>query len=94
VVMVNKDVRSALKLHFLEEITEEEKQEYLFRSRKGGALTRESVATMLKKWTAGMKRNHSTHSLRKTWGYHRRTQHGIGIEHSMELVLNTAWNWH
>ncbi len=90
VVMINNDVYKALEMHLPDEITEEDKQEYLFKSRKGGALTRESVAKMIKEWTAGIKGNYSTHSLRKTWGYHQRINHGVGIEIIMERFNHSS----
>ena len=83
-VMVNQDVYDAIQMYLTDDITEEDKVEYLFKSRKGGVIKREAVAKMIKGWTAGMKGKYSTHSLRKTWGYHQRINFGTGIEIIME----------
>lgn len=55
--------------------------QYLFQSRKGNncPLTVSSVHRMIGKWTRGLEGNFGTHSLRKTFGYQQRVQHGVSI---------------
>jgi integrase len=51
----------------------------LFASKKGGALTVGSVNALIKTWcrTASLKGNYGSHSLRKTFSFHKRTRHGV-----------------
>lgn len=58
----------------------------LFRNRDGGKLAVESVIRLVKSWCAkvGLSGNFSSHTLRKTWGYHQRVQFGVDIPTLME----------
>lgn len=58
----------------------------LFRNRDGGKLTVESVIRLVKGWCekVGLDGNYSSHTLRKTWGYHQRVQFGVDIPTLME----------
>lgn len=58
----------------------------LFRNRDGGKLTVESVIRLVKGWCekVGLEGNYSSHTLRKTWGYHQRVQFGVDIPTLME----------
>ena len=81
VLVINKTLHKALKNYF--ENTNLNSDDYLFKSRKGnGPLAVSSVNKMMKKWTGAinLKGNYGTHSLRKTWGYIQRTDHGVGFE--------------
>ena len=46
----------------------------LFKSRKGGKLTVQSIHRLVKGWCRAirLKGNYGSHTLRKTWGYHKR----------------------
>jgi len=56
--------------------------EYLFQSRKGGHITSQSVGRLVKTWckAINLEGNYGAHTLRKTWGYHQRKNHGVGFE--------------
>ena len=57
--------------------------DYLFKSRKGnGHISSQSVGRLVKTWAAAinLKGNYGAHTLRKTWGYHQRVNHGVGFE--------------
>ncbi len=84
VLMINQSIHDALHLYLNE--TSFEDSNYLFQSRNKDAtnnskpLARETVSKMVKKWTHEMQGNYSTHSLRKTWGYHQRVKFGVSFE--------------
>ncbi len=47
--------------------------DYLFQNaRTGTKLTVPAFSLLVKKWCGNLKGNYASHSLRKTWGYHRR----------------------
>lgn len=56
--------------------------DYLFRSRKGGHILSQSVGRLVKQWTfaVNLQGNYGAHTMRKTWGYHQRINHGVGFE--------------
>ena len=57
--------------------------DFLFKSRKGDRpLTIQAVNSLVKRWTreAKIKGNFGAHTLRKTFGYIQRTEHGVGFE--------------
>jgi len=56
--------------------------DYLFKSRKGGHISSQSVGRLVKTWCSSINLtgNYGAHTLRKTWGYHQRVNHGIGFE--------------
>jgi integrase len=80
VLMVNKESRKVLD-SFLNEARPGD-EEYLFKSRKGenNPITKSYVNQKVKEWTAGMKGNFGTHSMRKTFGYIQRMHFGVGFE--------------
>jgi len=81
VFMLNKSGLKALAI-YLKAYGPSSDEAPLFASRKGGALTVGSVNALIKAWcrAAGLKGNYGSHSLRKTFGYHQRTRHGVGWE--------------
>ncbi len=82
ILVVNKVVNKALQNYL--EILQPEDDHFLFRSRKGEnqPLKVRSVNKLIKTWTKiiRLKGNYGTHSLRKTWGYHQRVYHNVGVE--------------
>ena len=52
----------------------------LFLSARGGVISVSYVSQLVKQWckAAGLKGNYASHTLRKTWGYHQRMEHGGG----------------
>ena len=80
VLVINKPVYKALQ-GFLE-VVQPDPQEYLFQSRKGGYISSQSVGRLVKTWCKdiNLKGNYGAHTLRKTWGYHQRINHGVGFE--------------
>ena len=80
VLMINKSVKSVLD-DYLQE-TNPDDSDFLFKSRNGNnkPITRETVSKMIKELTRGMKGSFSTHTLRKTFGYHQRTRFGVSWE--------------
>jgi len=84
VLMINKTIHEVLHQYLKSKPMEDD--HYLFQSRNKDAdgnpkpLARESVSKMVKVWTAGLRGNYSTHSLRKTWGYFQRTKFGVSFE--------------
>jgi integrase len=80
VLMVNKETRKVLD-SFLNEGSPGDEQ-FLFKSRKGvnRPITKSYVNQKMKVWTAGMKGNFGTHTMRKTFGYIQRKEFGVGFE--------------
>ena len=80
IVMINKEVRRALAV-YLDEVKPND-EDYLFKSRigKNQPLNRSYVNSLVKKWTAELKGNYGTHSLRKTFGYIQRKVFGTSFE--------------
>ena len=80
VLMVNKESRKVLD-SFLNEARPGD-EEYLFKSRKGEnkPITKSYVNQKMKVWTAGMKGNFGTHTMRKTFGFIQRKEFGVGFE--------------
>jgi integrase len=80
IVMINKEVRRTLAV-YLDEIQPND-EDYLFKSRIGQnqPLNRSYVNSLVKKWTAELKGNYGTHSLRKTFGYIQRKVFGTSFE--------------
>ena len=80
ILVVNKSVYRVLK-GFLERV-QPDQSEYLFQSRKGGHISSQSVGRLVKTWCKdiNLKGNYGAHTLRKTWGYHQRVNHGVGFE--------------
>ncbi len=79
VLVVNKTVHKALR-----DYLSEKPEGYLFASKKtkDKPLKITSVNKMVKAWckAINLKGNYGAHTLRKTWGYLQRTQHGVGFE--------------
>lgn len=81
ILAINKTVYKSLN-DYLSEF-KPEADSFLFESRKGSAaITIATVNHLVKKWTTeiNLKGNYGAHSLRKTWGYHQRVNHGVGFE--------------
>lgn len=83
---LNNNAARALKM-YLQSI-KPEPCEFLFRSKKGGALTRQQAWYILNEAAAmcGIVDKIGTHTLRKTFGYHA-FKNGIGIE-CLQTILN------
>ncbi len=60
--------------------------DFLFYSQRANALSVESVNHLVKQWCkdVGLNGNYGSHSLRKTWGYHQRTQKNAPVPLLME----------
>jgi integrase len=80
IVMVNKEVRRTLAV-YLDEVKPND-EDFLFKSRigKNQPLNKSYVNSLVKKWTADLKGNYGTHSLRKTFGYIQRKVFGTSFE--------------
>jgi integrase len=80
VLVINKPVYKALQ-SFLKEM-QPNPVDYLFRSRKGSHISSQSVGRLIKTWCKdiNLTGNYGAHTLRKTWGYHQRINHGVGFE--------------
>ncbi|MEI8226290.1 MAG: tyrosine-type recombinase/integrase [Bacteroidota bacterium] len=84
ILVMNKSIHKSLQT-YLEKVRPGD-DTFLFRSRKIGkgdkAVTIQCVNNMVKKWASeiNLKGNYGAHSLRKTWGYIRRTVYGVGFE--------------
>ena len=81
VLMINKSVHKVL-VRYLKELTPDP-DAYLFSSRKGnGHISSQSVGRLVKGWceAVNLKGQYGAHTLRKTWGYHQRVNHGVGFE--------------
>ena len=66
---------------------------YLFIGQRGSnALTVPYVNNLVKAWcrNVGLKGNYGSHSLRKTWGYHQRTQKNAPVPLLMEAFGHTT----
>ncbi len=85
---LNKSAREAVRL-YLDHVEELDADAYLFASRKGsGAITTRSAHKIIKTTLRelGIKGNYGTHSLRKTFGYHR-YNNGVKLE-TLQKVFN------
>ena len=80
VLVINKSVYKSLQA-FLTKV-QPDPAEYLFQSRKGGHISSQSVGRLVKTWCKDINLvgNYGAHTLRKTWGYHQRINHGVGFE--------------
>jgi integrase len=81
VLVINKTVHKALQ-QYLDTVRPAD-GDYLFASRKGDShIQSQAVSKLVKQWTGAinLKGNYGSHTLRKTWGYIQRTQHGVGFE--------------
>jgi len=81
ILVINKSVYKALQ-RYLKEI-KPDSSEYLFKSRKGkGHISSQSVGRLVKTWCndINLQGVYGAHTLRKTWGYHQRVNHGVGFE--------------
>lgn len=81
VLVINKAVHKSIKQYL--SALKPDIDSYLFYSRKGdNAITVPSVNNLIKSWVRAinLKGNYGCHTLRKTWGYHQRVNHGVGFE--------------
>jgi len=67
-------------------IVDRGRDEWLFANKFGGQLTTETIGRMVKEWCrkVGCKGRFSSHTLRKTFGYHALATFGHPIEHISE----------
>ena len=80
-LMINKSVYKSLQ-NYLEKVKPDD-DAYLFSSRKGSKpLSVPSVNRLIKGWTSdiNLQGRYGAHSLRKTWGFIQRTEHGTSFE--------------
>ena len=88
---LNKSAREAIRL-YLEEATDCDSNSPLFPSRKGeNAITTRSAHKIIKSTLRelGIKGNYGTHSLRKTFGYHRYNS-GVKVETLQKLFNHSS----
>lgn len=64
----------------------------LFKSNKGGMLTVPSIHRLVKGWcrALNLKGNYGSHTLRKTFGYHKRVTNGRGLPELCELFGHSS----
>ncbi len=82
-ITMNKAVHTAIQ-QYLDAIPTDD-DAFLFRSQRGAVLTVPSLSRLVKSWCKliNLKGNYASHSLRKTWGYHQRVKHNVGIPELM-----------
>ncbi len=83
ILMVNKTVSKVLKNYLDKTKSDDDGDDFLFKSRKGEeSLNVSSVNALLKKWTRSinLKGNYGAHTLRKTFGFQQRTKYSVGFE--------------
>ena len=70
-VTLNQTVVNSVQAFMEQASNELADRDHLFRSQRGAVLTVPSVTRLVKSWCAavGLKGNHGSHTLRKTWGY-------------------------
>lgn len=81
VLVINKAVHKALQDYLA--VIEPTPDDYLFKSRKGNShISSQSVGRLVRSWASAinLKGRYGAHTLRKTFGYQQRTQHGAGFE--------------
>ena len=81
VLVINKAVHKALQAYLA--VIDPAPDDFLFKSRKGNShISSQSVGRLVRSWTSAinLKGRYGAHTLRKTWGYQQRTQHGAGFE--------------
>lgn len=92
VLCLNKSVHKILRQYIDER--RPDGNEYLFISKKGTnrPLTVSTVGSMIKSWCKDLHivGNYSSHSLRKTWGFHQRTKYGVGMELLMKRFNHSS----
>ena len=66
-------------------------KDYLFQSQRG-VLTVPSVNRLVKQWCASinLKGNYGSHTLRKSFGYHQRVSHGVGLPELMTVFNHSS----
>lgn len=81
VLVINKSVYKALQ-HYIDKV-KPNPDDYLFPSRKGNShITSHTVGKMVRSWASSinLEGKYGSHTLRKTWGYHQRANHGSSYE--------------
>ncbi len=83
-ITINNAVHAAIQ-KYLAEMPTDTPDAFLFRSQRGAVLTVPSLSRLVKGWCklVNLKGNYASHSLRKTWGYHQRVTHNVGIPELM-----------
>ena len=64
----------------------------LFKSKKGGMLTVQSIHRLVKGWcrAINLKGNYGSHTLRKTFGYHKRVTYNYGLAELCDLFGHSS----
>jgi integrase len=81
ILVINKTVHKAMRAYL--DAAKPDDDDYLFASRKGGShIQSQAGSKLVKGWTKAinLRGNFGSHTLRKTWGYIQRTEHGVGFE--------------
>jgi integrase len=66
-------------------------RDHLFNGQRG-VLTVPSVNRLVKQWceSINLKGNYGSHTLRKTFGYHQRVSHGVGLPELMTVFNHST----
>ena len=92
-IVVNAKVVGALQAWLAVHPWRESEGAPLFPNRRtGNALTVPAVSTLVKGWcrAAGLAGNYASHSLRKSFGYAQRVEHGVGVAVLMTLFGHSS----
>ena len=89
-ITINNGVYSAIQKYL--DVIPADDEEFLFRSQREAVLTVPSLSRLVKGWCelVNLKGNYASHSLRKTWGYHQRVTHNVGVPELMVCFNNSS----
>ncbi len=80
-LVINKLVHKALQNY--DSKVEPDPDDYLFKSRKTNShISSHTVGKLIRSWASSinLEGQYGSHTLRKTWGYHQRANHGASFE--------------